>query len=496
MAITKLDTTKTPVLDMWKYSTGEGANSLVINAIFSFSMVYFTDALGLKHYLAGIAMSVATFWDATIDPIMAYITDNTRSRFGRRHQYILIGGITTVVCSFFIWCVPEVFRYNHLTLFLYLVVINLILRTAIAIFVIPYGALGFEICTDYDGRAKLQGIKAAFNMALNLVGPGITGWYFLRDLPDGTKGTSIPGNYLIMGAVYAIAGLVFILMVVFLTRKYIVDTRNEPQKDLFSFKVFYDYFRDILANSQARVVFAFMFVTMLGTILVCSLQMYVYIHFMNFPTLYKSIVHSSSMVGCGLGALVAHYILKKFDDKKSVVYVAVALSVLANIVLLVIFVGKLMPVDYAYPLGNIEIPVAMITFLFFHALYWFGNGVVSPIAWSMMADLSEIGKYKTGELRDGGYGAVLIFIIKVAMSIGLLISGFCLTWAGLEPGADLQTAQASQNAASITFIGGSIIYILATLIMRKYTINRALMHRIKNAIAAKERGEDYEQIDI
>ncbi|MGB6032079.1 MAG: MFS transporter [Bacteroidota bacterium] len=68
---------------MISYSVGECANSLLMNSLLGFAMLYYTDALGLKHSLAGIAMAVAVFWDAVTDPVMGHITDNTRSRFGR-----------------------------------------------------------------------------------------------------------------------------------------------------------------------------------------------------------------------------------------------------------------------------------------------------------------------------------------------------------------------------------------------------------------------------
>lgn len=69
---------------MWNYASGEIANSLISNTIFGFAMLFYTDALGLSPMLAGIAMSVAIFWDAITDPLMGHISDNTKSRFGRR----------------------------------------------------------------------------------------------------------------------------------------------------------------------------------------------------------------------------------------------------------------------------------------------------------------------------------------------------------------------------------------------------------------------------
>jgi GPH family glycoside/pentoside/hexuronide:cation symporter len=69
----------------------------------------------------------------------------------------------------------------------YLVVINLLQRTAITVFYVPYVALGFEICTDYKGRVTLQGIRSAINMLSNLLGPGLA-WAISFANNEGVRG--------------------------------------------------------------------------------------------------------------------------------------------------------------------------------------------------------------------------------------------------------------------------------------------------------------------
>src|SRR6056297_1732197 len=99
-----------PTSDMVKYSFGACTESLVMNSFFGFSMFYYTKALGLSSVLAGLATFIATFWDAVSDPIMGHISDNTRSRFGKRHPYMFFGGILMVLVYFFIWYVPGFFK--------------------------------------------------------------------------------------------------------------------------------------------------------------------------------------------------------------------------------------------------------------------------------------------------------------------------------------------------------------------------------------------------
>ncbi|MBK8858324.1 MAG: MFS transporter, partial [Opitutaceae bacterium] len=180
------------------YSVGECANSLLMNSLSGFAMLYYTEALGLSHALAGIAMGVAVFWDAITDPVMGHITDNTRSRFGRRHPYILLGGVLVTVIFVFLWVVPDFARSSPQVLFWYLLVVNLLQRTAITVFGVPYVALGFELCSDYDGRVTLQGIRSAMNMLANLLGVALAWSLFFSD-NETVRATSLPENYVRMG---------------------------------------------------------------------------------------------------------------------------------------------------------------------------------------------------------------------------------------------------------------------------------------------------------
>lgn len=484
----------TKFYDILAYSTGEGANSLVMNSIFGFAMIYYTEALGLGYALAGFAMAVATFWDAITDPLMAFISDNTRSRFGRRHPYILIGGILTVISYFFIWAVPVPIREDADLLFWYLVVVNLLFRTAITIFVVAYSALGFEVCTDYNDRAKLQGVKFVFNMAVNLAGPALAWSLFFKDSIDGKKATSIVANYIDMATAFSIVALGFVLIVVFSTRKYIIDSRDLGEKAKFSFNMFIGYFRDIFSDPLSRIVFLFTTIVFVGIVLVSSLQIYVYVYFMKFTASHKSFVHGATMVGFAIGSAIVPWMVKRWD-KKPVVFISVIWGVLCNIALVLLFVTGFLKKNILYNISGIEIPFSMLVFLFFNASYWMSNGVMVPVAFSMMADISEVGKYRTGVLKDGGYGATMSFVIKLATSIGMLIVGYSLGWIGFVEGSKNQTIQAVNSLGAVTFLSGAGISLIALIAMARYPIDRKFISKIKKALAARERGEELE-LDI
>jgi len=475
-----------PIRDIFAYATGEGVNSLVINSM-GFFMLYYTEALGLDYKLAGLAISAGTLWNAITEPVMGHITDNTRSRLGRRHPYMLFGGIFTVVCFFLLWTVPQSLRAPQ-ELFWYLLTVGLLLRTGITIFAVPYGALGFEICTDYTQRTTLQGVRVGFNMLVNLAGPAMAWALFFRDR-EGVESTTVLSNYLRMGGAFTVMAVAFVLLVVFATRRYAVDTRslagirgNHPREVLRNIM-------DVVMDRCPRPVFVFMSIVFIGMALVASLEMYVYVHFMKFTSFERSMVHGAGIAACGLGGLLSPLFVRRLD-KKAAVCIAAIIVAGANVALLALFVPDFAAPGCGYSLpdrisgpGGWMIPVSAVVFLAFHALYWLGNGILTPIAGSMIADASEIWRYRTGVLKDGAYSAMLSSITKVSMAVGLLLSGYCLDWVGLVVGSRQQTPEAVRNLAIATFLGGAAIALLATLALLKYSVTRDYMQRIKLALA-------------
>jgi GPH family glycoside/pentoside/hexuronide:cation symporter len=455
-----------------------------MNSLFGYAMLYYTDALGLKHAEAGIAMALAVFWDAITDPVMGHITDNTRSRFGRRHPYIVLGGIAVIATYVFLWYVPAVFKSNTEILFWYLVIINLLQRTAITILYIPYTALGFEMCSDYRGRVELQGIRSAMNMVANLLGPGMAWWIFFSN-NEVVRATSVEGNYLRMGLSFAIVSFLCIFFVVILTRRHIKDSR-QIETEGNSISGFIRDMKEIVSDFYPRYVFAFIVIVTVGIALVSSLQMYLYEHFMRFSGIEKSVAHGGTMVGFGTGSLFAAFLARKLD-KKGVVFFGGLLSIGCNFVLAALFLPGLLVPGQSATFLSWNVPLAFIVFALFHGLYWLGNGILFPTATSMMADISEINEIKTGINKDGAYAAVFSFAQKCAISLGVLVSGYSLTLIGFEPGKEvIQSSATVWRLCAVTLLAGPTISLTSLGLIRLYPVNSDLLNTLRSERVRKK----------
>lgn len=467
---------------MLSYGLGECANSLVTNGIFGFAMLFYIKALGLDPKWAGIAMSASVFWEAISEPVMGHISDNTRSRWGRRHPYMTMGGLLMAVCSFLIWSVPESFRDSQLATFWYLVTLNLVLRTGLTMFFIPFMALGFEMCADYQGRARLQGTRQILNMAANFAGPAIAWSVFFQD-KDGIQATTLPSNYLHLGTVFAIATGLFVLIVVVSTFRWHEDTRLIRRETRSGWvRGFWLDLKETLRDPNPRWVFIFIFVLCAGMVLVSSLQMFVYDDFMRFSGYEKSIAHGGTMVGMALGALISIGLAKRFDKRGTVLLGGLISSACNGMLALLFLTGAVSP-GTTWSLGGHSIPVALGLFAFFHAGYWLGNGVMLPISTSMMADVSELHLLRTGRNKDGGYASVFSLVMRMAISLALALSGYSLDWIGyrVPKGGEAvdQTPEAIWLLGLVTFVVGACLCLLSLLAIRNYSITRGRLEALR-----------------
>lgn len=472
--------------ELWFYASGEGASSITMNGIGNFAMLFYTQILGMSPDIVGIALCIATIWDAVTDPLMGTISDRTNTRFGRRHPYMLIGGFFLALSFLAMWFVPESFRGEKI-LFSYLLGINIIVRTAFTVFVVPYTALGFEMCKTDTDRARLQGVRYAFNMIVNIVFGGFAWILFFPEklAADGATidGTKIHGNYLHMGFVLTASALLLIISCVYTTYKYAEKGLAKKNGEVMAdhIKAFIHDLKDVYSDKLVWFVFGFFGLAQFSMMVVSQVQMFTYIEYMQFSAGEKTFVHTGGMVGFMLGSLCLGSFVKRLDKKKTG-YLAMVIGSVGCLSLLAVFTGGLM--DPQAEIG--AFPIAVAVFGILQILWWAGCGVIVPLATAMIADLSLMKRLKTGEVTEGRYAAGFSFFMKAANALGLLVTGYILKGVGYVSRAESQSLKTIDNLALMTFIVGPILMLLSFLILRKYPITHESMNELRKQYGCEE----------
>ncbi|HEX7781571.1 MAG TPA: MFS transporter [Sphingobium sp.] len=454
----------TPLSSQLAYGLGEGPNSLVTNGVSTFGLLYYTEVLHISPSLAGTALSLSIIWEAVTEPVMGYVSDRTQSRYGPRLPWIAAGGMLVALAMYLFWHVPGMVAGDAVTTTIYLVIVNIALRTGLTMYFIPYLALGFELSPTYDGRSRLQSFRWVFNMALNFLGPALAWTIFFEDRvqPDGSTldGTSIAGNYAAMSTTFAVAVLVMIAILVISTRlSGITPSRpHTGQKGRL-----WTEFALALRDPNMRWLLGFALLVQIALMTVVSLQTYGYIFIMELTGWQRSVAHGATMIGMASGAMVSSWLSGRID-KKPVIIIGVVGGVVAH---------GLFGILYLSGLVSPGTETGFILFVLLHGAYWTGSGFIFPVVTAMIGDSAELRSAGSAVQHEGVYSAALSLSMRLAFAIGLFAGGWLLTSVGFHAGAATQLGEGAKHQLGILlFFVTPAISLLGLPALLRHPINR------------------------
>lgn len=144
----KLHSGKLPFWTKLGFGICDLGGNLFFTMMGFYLLFFMTDVVGLAAGLAGTALMVGKIWDAVTDPTVGYISDQTRTRWGRRRPYMFIGSFFLFITMVLMFTAPG--YESQAQLFIWAAVMYCLLCTAYTLVNIPYGALTPELTTDYN----------------------------------------------------------------------------------------------------------------------------------------------------------------------------------------------------------------------------------------------------------------------------------------------------------------------------------------------------------
>jgi len=400
----------------WAYGSGGGGYGVLYNAHY-FVLIYYSQVLGLNPGLAGLAVGIGLVFDAITDPLIGYLSDSTRSRWGRRHPWLYASIFPLGASFYFLWHPPG-FVEGDTLLFAWLVVCNVSMRTALTMFLVPAYAIVAELTSEYDERTRLlTGFHVAYAVFSN--GMSVLMYAFwLVPTEEFTDGVMNPAGYQKAGLFGTVIIVVSLLVFTIGLRRFIPRLRRFQVDKPPSPSQFFRQVADVFSSVSARAVILGGVLYYAGTGTYVVLWVYIYSYFWGFTSEQVSII----VIPMALAALFLPPAMARWGfgrEKKTVAIAGIMGAMAINVIPISLRLLGFFPEN-----GSEALFWIMLVAGFFETILF----LVFDICWrSMTADLTERTELETGRRNEGVISSSITFAAKCADALGTLIAGILLS---------------------------------------------------------------------
>lgn len=455
------------------YSFGQAIESGYIG-IAAFIFFYYTAVLGLSGSLVGAALAISMCVDAVVDPLVGSISDNVRSRFGRRLPLMLLGAPLTALFVGLLFAPP--LAMAPFVLFGWLTATKLGLRGFASVFNLPYFALGAEMADGYVERSSIVAYRTFGGIVCGLV-ITILAYSVVFAGPGGLQNRdAYPLFGLMMGGLlFGSAAICCLGVWRYAARLPQPITPTRPLMLSFLPEV-----AEVLRNRSFRVLLFSALVSYVAAGLTGSFNNHAYVFVWQVKPQALQLITYGFLAGITLGVPLTP-ILLRFMEKRSAVLVGLAMVLLAWSVLPVLRITHVLMVT-----GMAAVPWLSANAAFAGV----GIGFMAIAYPSMMADAADEHEVRFGTRREGLYFSGLGFANKAATGLGQLVAGIALdviqfpAEAGRHVGVILPEALLQK----ITIVWGpaaAAIAGISALMLAPYAISRKRHDEITVALKAK-----------
>ena len=405
------------------FGFGAVAYGIKDNGFAYFLLLFYGTVVGLEPALVGTALLIALVFDALSDPVVGYWSDNTRSRWGRRHPFMYAAAVPVACCYSLLWQPPD---WSDEALFLYLVVLAVLIRALITVYETPSSALMPELTADYDERTTIQAWRSFFGWTGG-AGMAVFMYAFLLVPSDRYPiGILNRDGYETYGMISGGVILVSILVSALGTHHRIGSLTAPPPRDHFGVKAVFREVFETLRDKSFFALFISSIASAAATGLTAALTFIMLTYFWAFSSLEIFYWTLLVLVSASMGFFIAPWASKRWGKKGA----ALRLGVLAFTVQPLPVVFRLM--DWMPDNGD------PILFPILATVNTIDLGLIiamQAIFFSMLADLVEHSEVRTGRRSEGVLFSALTFIRKTNQGIGAFAAGLMLQAAAFPDGA-------------------------------------------------------------
>ncbi|MEM7681258.1 MAG: MFS transporter [Planctomycetota bacterium] len=488
------------------WGMGGIADNFMANTLFVLGMLIYVTCFKMPAGLAGLALSIPRFVDAISDPLIGNLSDNLRTRFGRRRPMMFVGVIGTAVLLPLMWFPPFLDTagnpWHSNGPFWWLAIVGSLYFLFYTLFMVPYTALGFELTDDYDERTRVLAWRMYLGLLASMTLPAL---YWLCRLE--VFGEGVAGE--IHGVRWVSAGLAVVILITGLSP--VLFTRERASAQQQEATPILRAVRQTLSNRPFLILFTAYIAVIMGLFTASTIGTFALIYYVFQDAVsIDAAKDRAAVLGMIAGLMtalmsygsmyLAAWVSRK-TGKRIAMMLGLSLMLTGAVSALVLynpasainqtgFWFNREFVNLAGALGITLDPQSIRAGVLLAALI---TGLGGQGCWlmidAMTADICDEDELLTGKRREGLYGAAQGFGRKIAFAITVLCGGYLLDWIGFDPEAAEQAGSVSAEVADrilfSTVACQGIGLAIAIVVFAFYPLTRARAHATQQALALR-----------
>lgn len=394
------------------YGFGACSTGIKMRALSSFLLIFYNQAMGMSPAAVALAITIITVFDAIVDPVTGYLSDNLRSRWGRRHPFMYASALPLALAFYFLWNPPAWITPDGL--FFYLVACLMVLRLFDTFFELPSIALAPELVEDYDRRTVIVSMRIFFR---TLAGALFTVAAFQIFLPEDKGGVTSKEGYFAFALAGSAVMMISIITSTMATHRFIPWLRKPDAAATHAVAQGKDFFGDTLRLLRVPAARVMLITGMLVAVVSgarTGLDLYFGLYFWELSQAQLSLMATLTAVATLVGALVVSPVAVRLGKRNGIVALYI-IGFLNGAIPIVLRLAGWLPEN-----GTTAIVVIIAAESFLQGLLYVMSAAMMN---SMLADVVEELEVKTGKRSEGLLFSADAFFSKAVSGVGVLISG-------------------------------------------------------------------------
>ncbi len=441
------------------YGFGAVANGAKSNGFNYLLLFFYSQVVGLPADWVSYGIFIALLFDAVSDPLVGYLSDNFRSRWGRRHPFMYASAIPVSVAFYFLWSPPDL---EPQQLFVYFVVTAVVIRTLITFYEIPSTALVAELTEDYDQRTRFMSFRYFFGWWGGLTMAVLA---YLVFLPESKGGLEYVAGWRNYGLAASVIICVSILVCALGTHRHIPHLKQAPVSTGFSARRSLGELKETLSNRSFLVLFVSALFTAVAAGVSTTLSVYYARHFWELTSSQIGYLQFPYFASAFLALLFAPWASRVMGKKQAAITITTVSVIMAPMPYILRMLGW-------FPENGTD--------LLFYTLMVFNTLEVTLIIASsilisaMIADVVEDSEVATGRRSEGIFFAANSFAQKAVNGLGVIVAGQILAYVQFPTQAKPGEVPTSTlfDLAGIYIPTLWTFYLIAIVVLCFYRINR------------------------